>query len=121
MITGSVEKVGNMPDWTIYSLTEKGRNELKGTIRKSIVQFHYDTNIFTIAAFLINILKEKEVIKLLEERLQLLQSYLDGIHKQDNAIWAQEVPAVHMANVKRMTDIVNAEIFGTQRLLSVCV
>lgn len=118
LITGTVEKVRNMPDRTIYSLTEKGQNELKDTIRKSIVQFHYDTNIFTIAAFLINILEDEEAIKLLKERLQILQSYLDGIRKQDNAAWAQEVPAIHVANVRRMTDIVEAEITGTQRLLS---
>lgn len=117
-ITGTVQKVGNMPDRTIYSLTEKGQRELKNTIRKSIVQFSYDTNVFTIAAFLMDILEKEEAKRLLEERLRILQSYLDGIHKQDNSLWAQEVPAIHVANVRRMTDIVNAEISGTQKLLS---
>ncbi len=119
LIVGTTEKIGNMPDRTIYSLTEKGQDELKDTIRKSIVQFNYDTNIFTIAAFLMDILERKEVKRLLEERLYILESYLEGICKQDNETWAQEVPASHVANLRRMTDIVHAEISGTQKLLSV--
>lgn len=118
LIAGTTEKTGNMPARTIYSLTEKGQNELKETIRKSIVQFDYDTNIFTIAAFLMDLLEKEEAITLLKERLRVLHSYLDGIRKQDCAAWAQEVPAIHAANVRRMTDIVEAEITGTQRLLS---
>lgn len=119
LITGTTEKVGNMPERTIYSLTEKGRNELKETIRQSIVRFDYDTNVFTITAFLINILEKEEAACLLEERLRVLRAYLDGIRRQDNAAWAQEVPAIHVANVRRMTDLVEAEITGTQRLLTV--
>ena len=120
LIEGTIEKVGNMPDRTIYSLTEKGEYELKETIKKSILQFNYDTNIFTIAAFFMDILETEEKKELLEKRLNILQSYLTGISKQDNEAWEQEVSAFHVANVKRMIDIVNAEIFGTKRLLSAC-
>lgn len=119
LLQGDIEKIGNMPERTVYSLTAKGQMELKKAIRTSIVQFDYDTNIFTISAFLIHILEKEEAINLLEERLQILQAYLDGIRKQDNTIWASKVPAIHVANVRRMTDIVNAEMTGTQRLLSV--
>lgn len=119
LITGTTEKVGNMPERTIYSLTEKGQNELKETIRNSIMQFDYDTNIFTIAAFLMDIIEKEEAVKLLEERLRILQSYLEGIRRQDNVSWTQEVSAIHVANVRRMADIVTAEINGTKRLLAV--
>lgn len=119
-LAGTIEKAGNMPDRTVYSLTEKGKEELKETIKKSILQFDYDTNSFTIAAFLMDILEKEEQRRLLEERLRILQSYLDGINRQDNELWEREVPAVHAANLKRMIDIVNAEISGTKRLLSVC-
>lgn len=118
-VEGSVEKVGNMPDRTVYSLTEQGEDVLKETIRKSILQFHYDTNIFTIAAFFLDILEKEEAKVLLETRLNTLQSYLNGISRQDNEAWRQEVSAVHVANLRRMVDIVNAEISGTKRLLSV--
>lgn len=119
-IDGTVEKIGNMPDRTVYSLTQKGADELKETIRKSLLQFNYDTNIFTIAAFFMDILETEEKKELLEKRLNILQSYLAGINKQDNEAWEQEVPASHVANLKRMTDIVNAEITGTKRLLAAC-
>lgn len=118
-IEGTIEKVGNMPDRTVYSLTEKGKEELEEHIRQSILHFDYDTNVFTIAAFFIDILGTEEKKKLLEERLNTLQSYLSGISKQDNELWEQEVPASHVANLRRMMDIVNAEISGTKRLLSI--
>lgn len=120
LIEGTVEKAGNMPDRTIYSLTGKGEEELKETIREAIQQFNFDTNIFTIAAFLMDILEAEEKRRLLEKRLNILQSYLAGISKQDSEAWKQEVPASHAANLKRMIDIVSAEISGTKRLLSVC-
>lgn len=118
-IEGTIERVGNMPDRTIYSLTAKGEDELKETVKKSILQFSYDTNIFTIAAFIMDILETEEKKELLEKRLDILQSYLTGIRKQDNEAWKQEVSPFHVANLKRMIDIVNAEISGTKRLLSV--
>lgn len=118
LLEGVIEKIGNMPDRTVYSLTKKGEEELKETIRNSIVQFNYDTNIFTIAAFLMDILETEEKKRLLKKRLNILQEYLDGISKQDNESWEKEVPASHVANLKRMIDIVNAEITGTKRLLS---
>lgn len=120
LLKGATEKIGNMPDRTVYSLTEKGERELKETIRESILQFNYDTNIFTIVAFFMDILETEEKKELLEKRLDILQSYLAGISKQDNESWEKEVPALHVANVKRMIDIVNAEISGTKRLLSAC-
>ena len=101
-------------------MTGKGEEALKETIKESILQFNYDTNIFTIAAFFMDILDKEERKGLLEKRLNVLQSYLDGIRKQDNELWEQEVSAIHVANLRRMTDIVNAEIAGTKRLLSVC-
>ena len=119
LIEGTIERIGNMPDRTIYSLTDKGGDELKETIRESIIQFSFDTNIFTIAAFVMDILETEEKEKLLEKRLNILQSYLTGISKQDNEVWKQEAPDFHVANLERMIDIVQAEISGTKRLLSV--
>ena len=48
-ITGATEKVGNMPDRTVYSLSDKGKCEFQDTLRKSILQFDYDTNIFGVS------------------------------------------------------------------------
>lgn len=120
LIEGTTEKIGNMPERTVYTITEKGKNEFRETLKKSIVQFDYDTNIFTIAAFFIDVFDESEKRQLLEQRLGILHHYLDGIEKQVTATWKKEVSNSHVANVKRMIDIVNAEISGTKKLLSTC-
>lgn len=39
-------KDGNMPDKTIYSITEQGTAVLLDTLRTSFLKFDYDTNIF---------------------------------------------------------------------------
>ena len=120
LISGTIEKIGNMPDRTVYSLSNKGKEEFINTLRASILQFNYDTNIFSIAAFFLNTFTSDEQQKLLQERLDILQKYRAGIEKQVNPLWESEVSASHSANVKRMIDLVDAEIKGTNRLLESC-
>lgn len=119
-ITGTTEKVGNMPDRTVYSLSDEGKCVFQDTLRKSITQFNYDTNIFSIAAFFLNTFTSTEQQELLQERLSVLKKYREGIEKQVNPLWESEVPAIHSANVKRMIDLVDAEIAGTNRILKNC-
>ena len=119
-IIGTTEKVGNMPDRTVYSLSEKGKDEFISTLKASILQFNYDTNIFSIAAFFLNTFTPEEQQKLLQERLTVLQKYRTGIEKQVNPLWENEVSATHSANAKRMIDLVDAEITGINRLLESC-
>lgn len=109
-----------MPDRTVYSLSEEGKDEFISTLKASILQFNYDTNIFSIAAFFLNTFTPEEQQKLLQERLTVLQKYRTGIEKQVNPLWENEVSATHSANVKRMIDLVDAEITGTNRLLESC-
>ncbi|MCC0655188.1 PadR family transcriptional regulator [Clostridioides sp. ES-S-0123-01] len=120
LILGTVKKDGNMPDKTVYTITEKGSIEFHDTLRNSILKFDYDTNIFSITAFFIEYLGKEERKKLLEKRLEVLNQYLTGIKQKDDDDWEKEVSEFHVANVKRMIDIVLAEISGTKRLLTVC-
>ncbi|MCC0636435.1 MULTISPECIES: PadR family transcriptional regulator [unclassified Clostridioides] len=119
LILGTVKKDGNMPDKTVYTITEKGSIEFHDTLRSSILKFDYDTNIFSITAFFIEYLGKEERKKLLEKRLEVLNQYLTGIKQKDDD-WEKEVSEFHVANVKRMIDIVLAEISGTKKLLTVC-
>ena len=43
-ITGAAEKAENMPDRTVYSLTDNGRDTFTDTLKESVLQFSYDTN-----------------------------------------------------------------------------
>lgn len=117
-ISGITEKVGNMPDRTVYSLSDTGKDKFIDTLRESVLQFNYDTNIFTIAAFFLDTFTPDEQRGLLEKRLELLQKYRAGIEQQVNPLWENEVSAIHAANVKRMMDLIDAEIAGTKRLQS---
>ncbi len=120
LIAGTVEKVGNMPDRTVYTITDKGDKEFRDALRKSILQFDFDTNIFSIAAFFIDVFDELEKRELLKKRLEILKQYLGGIEKQITPKWKGEVLPSHIANVERMSCIVNAEICGTEKLLDTC-
>lgn len=116
-ISGTVEKDGNMPDKTIYTLTDKGRDELRKTLSHSIITFDFDTNIFSIATFFIDFFEPDEQKQLLEQRLENLRKYLDGIENQVTESWKNQVAPFHVANVNRMMDIVKAEISGTKRII----
>lgn len=119
-ISGTAEKVGNMPDRTVYSLSDTGKEKFTETLRASVLQFSYDTNIFSIAAFFLSTFAPEEQRELLEKRLEILQKYRAGIEKQVNPLWEKEVSAIHAANVKRMMDLADAEIAGTERLIAGC-
>lgn len=112
-ICGTIEKAGNMPDKTIYSLTVKGQQELYKTLKQSILTFDYDTNIFSVAAFFIELLDDNE--DLLSQRLTLLNRYLDGI-KQKLHSFDDKISSVTIANIERSKFIIEAEICGTERL-----
>ena len=116
-ILGKVQKDGNMPDKTVYSITDKGKDELMKTIKNAIVQFNYDTNIFAVAAFFIMNLNKDERIELLQKRILLLNKYLDGINQQIESMKKNNVHPLYIANVSRNKELVKAEICSTEMIL----
>ncbi len=113
LIIGEVEKIGNMPDRTVYKLTDKGIKELRSTLKQSILKFDYDTNVFSIAAFFISIYSIDEQCDLLSKRLDILRKYVAGIEEQLEKMKSLNVTDISIANVERVRNIVNAEITGT--------
>ena len=101
-IYGSIEKAGNMPDKTIYSLTDKGKQEFVATLQQSILSFDYDA------------LDDPQ--SLLSQRLKILNSYLEGIEQQITVI-KDDIPSIAKANIERTKYIVEAEIAGTESLI----
>lgn len=117
LIIGKAEKVGNMPDRTVYTITAKGDEELRSALSESVLSFTYDTNVFSIAAFFLGIFSSEEQFELLSRRLELLNKYHDGINRQLSLLKGTDTPSIHIANTKRMAGLVEAEIRGTRRLL----
>lgn len=116
-IVGVSQKNGNMPYRTVYSISDRGKTELKDTLMKSILSFDFDTNIFSIAAFFLDFFEPNEQISLLKQRAEILKKHIAGIenwilHKEDNT-----VPFSHIITVERMADLAKTELCGTYKLL----
>lgn len=120
IVSGVTEKAGNMPDRTVYTLTEAGEAALQDTLKAFILQFDYDATAFSIAAFLLDVFPPEERQALLEQRLAMLERCRAGLAQQLTAAWERETPAFHAANVRRMMDLVDAELCGCRRLLACC-
>ncbi len=117
LIAGVCEKNGNMPCRTVYSISDKGKEEFKNTLTKSILSFDFDTNLFSIAAFFLDFFEPDEQVSLLQQRAEILERYIAGI---ENWILHQEdptLPFLHIVTVERMADLAKTEWSGTNKLL----
>ncbi len=117
LIVGTVEKSGNMPFRTVYSISEKGKEALKDTLTKSILSFDYDTNVFSIAAFFLDFFEQNEQISLLKKRTEILKKYIAGIEKWISEYRDDTTPLHHLVTVERMASLAKAELSGTIKLL----
>lgn len=117
LIVGVSERNGNMPLRTVYSISDKGKKELKDTLTKSILSFDYDTNVFSIAAFFLDFFEPDERITLLEKRAEILKKYIAGIEKWISRQGDEPIPLHHIVTVERMAGLAKAELTGTDRLL----
>lgn len=106
-----------MPFRTVYSISEKGKEELRDTLTKTILSFDYDTNMFSIAAFFLDFFDVKEQISLLENRIEVLKKYIAGIEKWISHPEDKETPLHHIITVERMASLAKAELSGTNKLL----
>lgn len=116
-IVGASEKNGNMPFRTVYSISDKGKEELRDTLKKSILSFDYDTNTFSIAAFFLDFFDIEEQVMLLKKRIEILEKYIEGIEKWMLNPNDKTTPIHHVITVERMASLAKAELCGTNKLL----
>ncbi len=117
LIIGVSEKNGNMPLRTVYSISDKGKEELRDTLINSIISFDYDSNTFSIAAFFLDFFQVDEQISLLEKRIEVLKKYIIGIEKWVSQPKDRTTPFQHITIVERMVNLSKAELSGTNKLL----
>lgn len=118
-IVGKVQKDGNMPDKTVYSITETGFTELKKTLKIYIEQFQYDFVPFMIAAFFIKVFDKDSAVDILSKRLDYLKKVDTGISEQIEILEAQKIPADVKCNVNHNALLVKAEIAAIQEHIKV--
>lgn len=117
-IVGEIQKDGNMPDKTVYSLTTAGEVALKATIKKFIVHFDYDLVPFMIACFFVKVIGKEEALRCLEERHAFLLKNSDGLDEQIQKLKSTgEVPNFAVCNVEHNFLIVKAEISATRQMI----
>ncbi len=116
-IKGECKKEGNMPEKTIYTLTESGRRVLLNELKTIICSFDYDTVWFSIAAVFIGVFPKEEVQSMLAMRFELLEQYINAINAQVKEMENQQTDRVIISGVKRMGEIVKAEKVSCSLLL----
>jgi len=118
-ITGKIQKDGNMPDKTVYSITEAGYTELKNTLKLYIEHFEYDFVPFMIAAFFIKVFDKDSAINLLSKRLEYLKKFYIGISEQIEMLKLQKMSPYVICNVNHDALLIKAEIEAIQEHIKV--
>lgn len=117
-IVGSREKSGNMPDKTVYSITDKGRSEFIETTKGFLSEFDYDISGFHIGMFFVEAIGRREALALLEKRIALLAKYETGISGQLAGAEKGGAPALVLLNIKQNLYIVQAQRKGAEEILT---
>lgn len=116
-ITGSTERSGNMPEKTIYTITEAGMEELLETLRSFLSDFDYDITAFHIGIFFAELPGISEAAELLEKRKQLLEKQEQGLQLQIERLEQQPLPPLVISNIRQSLYIVEAQLKGTKEIL----
>jgi len=101
----------------VYSITEKGLEELKSAIRTIFLRVDYDTIWFSLAMMYYTILTKNEIAKLITKRRALLQEYSKAI--EENVLDHENnphVPKSALLTMKRMLEITNLELTTLEEL-----
>lgn len=117
-IAGSAEKSGNMPEKTVYSITETGQAELTKTLHSFLSGFDYDITAFHIGIFFTETLGTAETADLLEKRISLLEKQEKGLHLQLERLGQESLPRLVILNVRQSLYLVEAQLKGTREILS---
>lgn len=70
-VTVETEKIGNMPERKVYSITEKGKQRLVKVLRKNMLQINGNT--FALSMLFCFGMSPSEAIEILEKRILLLK------------------------------------------------
>lgn len=82
LITGETQKEGNMPEKTVYSVTEKGEQEFLGALREYLAGTDLDRDRFNIAGIFLCHLPKEEVLSIITRKVQWLEKASLAIERQ---------------------------------------
>ena len=102
LIQGTTVKAGNMPEKTIYSLTDEGKQEFENLmmeISAKPIHIFLDFNAVVVNLDSLPLEKQKRCISLIEENIKELKGYLEqNLREKENAA---EIPETGMAVLRQ--------------------
>jgi DNA-binding PadR family transcriptional regulator len=117
-IIGENVKEGNMPEKTVYSITDKGELALNQTMINVLSSSELDAVAFNIATIFMCQLDKAVVLDLLENRLSKIQDDLKALEEQyQYYLNIEKVPAYAIISLKHNTYLYEAECKTTLELI----
>ena len=78
-VTVKTEKVGNMPERNVYTITEKGKQRLLEELRQNMLLSQDSGNTFALAMLFCFGMPAEEAIKILEKRIAVLKNEIEKL------------------------------------------
>jgi DNA-binding PadR family transcriptional regulator len=116
-ITGKNVKEGNMPEKTVYTITDTGTAQLVLALEMFLGNMEWDYAEFNIAVILICHLPKERALEILREKAGKLADKAGVLHETLTDL-SPDVPPAALHAVKHMIYLTNAEIDSTAELIA---
>ena len=117
-ITGKNIKEGNMPEKTVYTITEAGQKQLNIAIEGFLGNLEWDYAKFNIATILICHIAKDRALEILNEKIKKLNGKIDGLQSKLKELEVTE-PLTGLHAIKHMIYLTNADIHSSQELVNI--
>ena len=117
-ITGKNIKEGNMPEKTVYTITEAGQKQLNTAIEGFLGNLEWDYAKFNIATILICHIAKDRALEILNEKVKKLNGKIDGLQSKLKELEVTE-PLTGLHAIKHMIYLTNADIHSSQELINI--
>lgn len=119
LISGRIEKSGNLPEKTIYNITPEGEFELQESITGFLSEDNYQPTNFDIGILLMNNLSKAEILIKLKKKLERLEASAFDIRKQVFAFErdSNKIAFTSLSMLKHRLHISEAEIKTIKELI----
>lgn len=118
-IEGKAIKEGNMPEKTIYSITEIGKKELNRTLKSFLGETEIEITKFNLAILLICHIDKNDVQDILEKKLYIYNNYFEGMKNQYSYMVKDEnIPSLGTVSIKHNMYLIETEIKLIKELIN---
>jgi len=117
-ITGKNIKEGNMPEKTVYGITEAGQEQLITAIEGFLENLDWDYAQFNIAAILICHIAKDRALEILNEKVKKLNAKKDALQEKLKELEVTE-PMTGLHAIKHMIYLTDADIHSSLELINI--